>query len=346
MKKVLLSAIGFLLSSSALFAQNLAPANYDFTKATALPIHTVGYHQNTTSSKVFANGLPETYQNGLIVLSGNGYGQADGENGNLAAFNSLKNGMSLVNLGGTIGQVLCVASMGSDVETALTELAGRTIEIPAKMTQTFTAWFALNFMTQDIPAGRYKIAVEMNMYSNKDTGKILNSIYTMDKFGNVVPTGANAGGNIIVNASDFYTDGKWDGTKWMRYEFETSFGAGILPFHVKFDFPNSSLNGNGNALFIRNVSITPSNENSAIVANNRNKEYITLNPGEITAVEGINADSNSIALQVNGNSVEFNTEVSVLNLLGATIAQGRSAELPAGIYVATNGTSSVKFVVK
>lgn len=80
------------------------------------------------------------------------------------------------------------------------------------------------------------------------------------------------------------------------------------------------------------------------------KSVISGTPEELgiasapSGINGINADK--AAFSINGNIVTFNTYAEVYNINGAKVAQGKSATLLPGLYIANVNGNGVKFIIR
>lgn len=167
---------------------------------------------------------------------------------------NIQAGTSIVDLGGEVGKVLCINGRNSDFNTT------HKSELP--QCGSTTGWVDLNFFTDpsSTPTGgsadspNIHVKIVMNVYSNPSNAaaNILQGIYIKSKVeGNVYSPEANEG----VAPNEFYTDGSYDITKWMTYEFDTYCPEEkYRPLRLTLNYPYNK--NNDATIFIKEITFT------------------------------------------------------------------------------------------
>ncbi|MCH5241365.1 MAG: hypothetical protein J1F67_02930 [Muribaculaceae bacterium] len=249
---------------------DITPANYNFNDPKAiLPIHPTGKVDNVNlgASAWKALNCSDYWDNGLMVVSsGGGLTQVQHD--------AFKNAWNYVDFGGKVGRVACYINRGS---TAIEDLK-KLNSIEAwddlnKNTQVFSGG-ALNFYLDPDPKNTPKTGyIHAKIVFNVDdlnesvaNGVILQNINVRDDLNNNECSGfvldPITGEKVNVLKNEFTTNGKWDPTKWMTYEFDfkvdgTDKSADLsqLPVRIKMFFQGSQAN-NTSAIFFKEISFT------------------------------------------------------------------------------------------
>ncbi len=165
---------------------------------------------------------------------------------------NIQKGTSIVDLGGEVGKVLCINGSNSDFNTT------QKSDLP--QCGFADGWVKLNFLSDPTktPTGgstaapNIHVKIVMNVYSNASnaTANILEGTNIISKInGNVYST------NGAVVPNEFYTDGSYDITKWMTYEFDTYCpGTNNMPLRLTLNYPKPKINDA--TIFIKEISFT------------------------------------------------------------------------------------------
>jgi hypothetical protein len=378
-KSLLLSAALCAAISSSATVTDITPSGYLFNNVTEFSYYEKGCGGSNIATPAWdtVDGT-NSFNNGLVSVCGNPnyFAANDGGKANFSkddnkgGFTALINGTSLVNLGGEVGQVLCLNGVNSTLNDKLTELYGIDLNIP-KMNQV-TGWFNINFFSDpnttpknDPKHYNVRCRVTLNVYHNAITEGVLmtnpflvanmgghsnvpatDNIYTADfiKYVDDDPTGdpEEDGDNLV-----------WNPNTWVVYEKNIQIGAdedgqSFSPVRLKFGIENKIHDG---AILIKSVEFFSVSADDASVATSDDavKTTITLKPNP--AASGIaNVAANTAAeYSINGNAVTFGENATVYAISGAQVANavaGEPVALKAGFYVANVGGKGVKFVIK
>lgn len=370
MKKLLLSLVVVLGTSTAVWAQeDITPNAYDYNSVTSFSY--AGFYTGANiSAPVWAtvNG-DELYDEGLVAVAG-------GQFGNTAQTyaSDLTAGTSLYDLGGTVGQVLVVSGIDSNINDALYELYGVETTIPS-CTGSLN-WFNIDWFSDpnNTPVGDSNVihvSLELNIYSNSfGENAIINTCYPMDNQNNVQPSGSNTAENVAINSVEFCKwwdeetgdaiegdyeeddDGNyiWNPERWLTYSFDCTMAesdsSDYIPFRIKTEFNQGNLASS--TVFVRNIQITTeSGDITYGTTRNRTWTYYTLSPS--AGITSITTDKEANLYSVNGNEVSFEAGAQIYTISGAlveTANAGDTKTLGKGFYVAKVGDKGVKFVIK
>lgn len=249
MKQILLGIAITLMGGVNLYAQS----NEDITPFTKYDYSTrsvgketiggfyAGAHPNETTMTTFV----KNYNNGFFFICG-------GQMGNTTYQTNIQAGTSIVDLGGEVGKVLCINGSKSDFNTT------QKSDLP--QCGFADGWVKLNFLSDPTttPTGgsaaapNIHVKIVMNVYSNASnaTANILEGTNIISKVdGRIYST------NGAVVPKEFYTDGSYDITKWMTYEFDTYCPEmAYKPLRLTLNYPKSKINDA--TIFIKEITFT------------------------------------------------------------------------------------------
>ncbi len=311
---------------------------------------------------------------GLITTSGPTF------NNNQENIDALNNGSAIVDFGGTLGKVLCINYAGSTFPAKYKELTGKDLtigEAPADYTLAFWTFDPQTMLpyaglAQNMPL---RVRIECSIYGNTQAAADgVWKAYVNDDQNNVRPSGMadNEAPDILVSPNEFAyrwcemdettpnddsvwedgengTDGEWNPNRWLVYEWDIDLQAPETedePWNatprIKMEIPNPA----GATLLFRNIQIVAPNdtERERVYAKRlRTWNTYTL---ESAGVNSVLADAADFTYSVSGNYVVFSAPAAVYNMAGAKVAEGTTANLAKGVYVAQSAGKAVKFVVK
>ncbi len=359
MKKIflLVVATASMMVGGVSAQTDITPSRYKFSNQ-EIGVYTIDY-VNPGANPV--NALPavvEGFNNGFVMLAGAPpvYTGIDSD-----AARTVQSGLNIVDLGGTVGKVLCWK--GADC----------TYDKGIAMNSDFTdiRWFNLNFYTDpkttpyaaqfgegDAAIEKAKIRVRMvfsytqNVLNTNTLFKMYASTYSND----VVPKGDadGAGNHTNFRSSDFCLldeEGDpvvdkdenmiYDPTRWMVYEFDTWAAAETgVPTRLKMEMQVDELKTG--VLFIKELSFTTN-----ITGEPVKREYVTFTPDSGSNIMSQMLDENVYSLE--GNTVTFVEDAAIYAISGAKIADAKANDpvaLNKGFYVAQVGQRTVKIAVK
>lgn len=247
MKQILLGIAITLLGGVNLYAQSnedITPfTKYDYSTRSVGKETIGGFYQGVHPDDATMKTFVDNYDNGFLLICGGKMGVAPNPT-------NIQKGTSIVDLGGEIGKVLCINGSKSDFNTT------HHSELP--QCGFADGWVKLNFLSDPTktPTGGSKdspkihVKIVMNVYSNASnaTANILEGT-------NVVSRGNTYATNESVVPNEFYTDGSYDITKWMTYEFDTYCpGKDYMPLRLTLNYPYQKINDA--TIFIKEISFT------------------------------------------------------------------------------------------
>lgn len=366
MKKLLLIAAMAATVGAASAQTDVTPKNYHFNSAEKLNVFSS--YQN--GANIAAGGweslkLAEAFDEGLIVLSGNGI--AEGGN-NHAAAQDMEKAMQLVDLGGTVGKVFCYADFGCNVNEGLKAATGNNYNIYE--CGVGHPWVNLNFYldpknTPTTAQGYMHVKITYNVYSKSFTdGTILGSVYAVTDQNGVRPVQSDGNASTPFDHQKNFTEDPmseemtYDPAKWIEYEWdidcpESDAEMTYAPMRLKMNL-GGNWNGAGQCIFIKDITITHiADTEKDLTANSGVRSYkeVSYEMGKpaTTAVANVAAEAEALKVSVNGNAVCFNQDATVYTIAGvkaATAAATENVTLAPGFYVAAAGQQTVKFAVK
>ena len=252
MKQILLGIAITLMGGVNLYAQSnqdITPAKYKYSTR---PV------EQDTISGFFTLANPKAdqiqdfintkYRDGLFFVCG-------GQMGNEVNQSRLQEGTSIVDMGGEVGKVLCINGANSDFNDIYN------VSYPKNNKGNITGWVDLNWTTDPVhtptngskTAPNIHVKIVMNVYAgstNKDN-KVFDNIKIAGKADGINHTSLSA---VIPN--EFYTEGSYDITRWMTYEFDTycNNNADSKPLRLILNIPKDNINNN--TIFIKEISFT------------------------------------------------------------------------------------------
>ena len=343
MKKFYFLAAAMLLGAGAYAQTDLTPDRFKFANQSTGQF-TINYFYKTANP---VNGFPEALagaDDGFLA-SGNGQFTNTAEYPEIALGNYLKKYVTIEDLGGEVGKVLCIKGSESMAEYGAEPDA--TMFGDANM-----PWFNLRFYAKksgvsvgDVIRTRivYSVANDYTMDPEGYASDLFNvNMYSL--------MGANVGGGTAFSgffAGDDFMDmgsGAYDETKWKAYECEMTVGAedGIpLSFQIGM---STNLVGKTKkfCVLIKEITFTL-NPTEELVES----EDLTLEPGESVSIEEIMGGE--AAFTVAGDQVSFNEAGNVYSISGVQVADavaGETITLDRGIYVVKAGNKAEKLIVK
>ena len=342
MKKFYFLAAAMLLGAGAYAQTDLTPDRFKFANQPEGEF-TINYFFKSANP---TNGFPEALAGADdgFVASGNGQFTNTAEYPDIALGTYLKKYVTIEDLGGEVGKVLCIKGSESTAEYGA--------EPDAALFASNMPWFNLRFYAKksggsvgDVIRTRivYSVANDYTM----DPDGYASDLFSVNMFS---LAGANLGQGTAFGgffAGDDFMDmgsGAYDETKWKAYECEMTVGAedGIpLSFQI-----GMSTNNVGKTkkfcVLIKEITFTL-NPTEELVES----EDLTLEPGESVSIEEIMGGE--AAFTVAGDQVSFNEAGNVYSISGVQVADavaGETITLDRGIYVVKAGTKAEKLIVK
>lgn len=262
MKQILLGIAITLLGGVNLYAQSsqdITPAKYKYSTRSVGQEAVDGFYAKANIDASNSNDqmtpLLKKYNNGLFAI--NGGLMPDGTTNTNS--NNLQAGISIVDMGGKVGKVLCINGANSNFN--------KTFNVDyAKCSANVTGYLVLNWFSdpKNTPIGsidkrNIHIKVVMNIYANEDktSNNVITQVVTKTKTNNLAVTNIkNAATNIVpIEPSSFLTEGKYDINKWMTYEFDTYCPSDAgNPIRLTMNLPAGAINNA--TIFIKEITFT------------------------------------------------------------------------------------------
>lgn len=262
MKQILLGIAITLMGGVNLYAQSskdITPAKYKYSTRSVGQEAVDGFYAKANIDASNSNDqmtpLLKKYNNGLFAI--NGGLMPDGTTNTNS--NNLQAGISIVDMGGKVGKVLCINGANSNFN--------KTFNVDyAKCSANVTGYLVLNWFSdpKNTPIGsidkrNIHIKVVMNIYANEDktSNNVITQVVTKTKTNNLAVTNIkNAATNIVpIEPSSFLTEGKYDINKWMTYEFDTYCPSDAgNPIRLTMNLPAGAINNA--TIFIKEITFT------------------------------------------------------------------------------------------
>lgn len=260
MKQILLGIAITLMGGVNLYAQSsqdITPAKYKYSTRSvgqedvdgfckggniSLPNKDNNYNDQMTP-------LLAKYKNGLFAING---GQMPDGTTNINSDN-LQAGISIVDMGGEVGKVLCINGANSNFnKTFNVDYAKCNAEIPGYL---WLNWFSdpNNTPSCTDKSRNIRIKVVMNIYANEaDASKSVISQVLAKTIANGMAV-TNSGRSFYPNA--FYTNGTYDITKWITYEFDAFCPSDkVKPIRLMMNLPYGAIDNA--TIFIKEITFT------------------------------------------------------------------------------------------
>ena len=193
--------------------------------------------------------LLKKYNNGLVAING---GQMPDGTTNTNS-NNLQAGISIVDMGGEVGKVLCINGANSNFnKTFNVDYAKCSANIPGYL---WLNWFSDPNKTPSCTDKNRNIRIKfvINIYANEADASInvISGVLAKTKANGFAVT--NSGRSFSTKA--FYTNGTYDINNWITYEFD-AFCPSIEgnPIRLMMNLPNNAINNA--TIFIKEITFT------------------------------------------------------------------------------------------
>jgi hypothetical protein len=374
MKKALLLSVVALMGTSAFALNEETIFKYDYNKFTE---HNIPKSKLDDMEGLWGNanidnpawttvkGADQWSENtGLTVLSGNP---------GVSGYNVLTKGISIIDMGGEIGRVLCINGNGSNFNSFVQENMGAA-DFNAPAMASGTGYWHINWFAgpdtykngnggenATIPTdGNIRVRITFNVFANSFGGTLVpKCIYAVNNTIGILPKGDNTAENVGTRTDKFAKyydddvnheedpeeneDGEnfWDPNTWMVYEFDTwcpknDGSTDYAPIYVKCEFNGWATGIQNRTVLVKSVEFLKVTDNTEPIVNTRKYSYIHLTNGVPTTDISTSSVSNII-------SNDSNAPVEVYNLSGVRV---NAENLPAGLYIRRQGNEASKFVVR
>ena len=303
MKQILLGIAITLLGGVNLYAQNsqdITPAKYKYSTRSVGQENVDGFF-NGANISVAANNDQMTpllgkYNNGLFAING---GQMPDGTTNKNSKN-LQAGISIVDMGGEVGNVLCINGANSNFNKTFN------VDYP-KCSANVPGYLWLNWFSDpnNTPIGsdakrNIHIKVVMNIYANEANAStnVINQVVAKNKENGMAVK--NNGSSISPNA--FYTNGIYDINKWMTYEFDTYCVSNEhKPIHLMMNLPAGAIDNA--TIFIKEITFTQTSTTT-------NQDNYKINVSTISATAlTYNEDATNTFKEITSTNLTINRQM-------------------------------------
>lgn len=234
-------------------SQDITPAKYKYSTRSVGQEAISGFFTTANPTAADINNLIQTkYDDGLFFVCGRQLVNKDNQN-------RLLEGTSIVDMGGEVGKVLCINGANSDFNDIYN------VNYSKNNKGNITGWVNLNWTTDPATehttngsetAPNIHVKIVMNVYAGstnqfKDKN-IFDYVKTLGK-----ADGKEHSTQPAVIPNEFYTEGSYDITRWMTYEFDTycNNSEDSKPLRLTLNISNSGVINN-TTIFIKEISFT------------------------------------------------------------------------------------------
>lgn len=260
MKQILLGIAITLMGGINLYAQSskdITPAKYKYSTRSVGQEHVDGFCNGGNISLPNKDNnyndqmtpLLKKYNNGLFAING---GQMPDGTTN-AKSDNLQAGISIVDMGGEVGNVLCINGANSNFNKTFN------VDYPKCSTDIqgylWLNWFSDPNTTLSCTDKNRNIRIKfvINIYANEADASInvISGVLAKTKANGFAVT--NSGRSFSPKA--FYTNGTYDINKWITYEFD-AFCPSIEgnPIRLMMNLPHNAINNA--TIFIKEITFT------------------------------------------------------------------------------------------
>lgn len=260
MKQILLGIAITLMGGVNLYAQSskdITPAKYKYSTRSVGQEHVDGFCNGGNISLPNKDNnyndqmtpLLKKYNNGLFAING---GQMPDGTTN-AKSDNLQAGISIVDMGGEVGNVLCINGANSNFNKTFN------VDYPKCSTDIqgylWLNWFSDPNTTLSCTDKNRNIRIKfvINIYANEADASInvISGVLAKTKANGFAVT--NSGRSFSPKA--FYTNGTYDINKWITYEFD-AFCPSIEgnPIRLMMNLPHNAINNA--TIFIKEITFT------------------------------------------------------------------------------------------
>lgn len=366
-KKLLISALIMLFGVSVMAQEDITPARYVFANQ---PIgkYTIDAANAGANPPAGWTLVTTNYTDGLVVMAA---GPAIATSLTAPQVAGLQTGLNIVDMGGTVGKVLCLQGINSNYKVGTSMGSGYA-----------GAWYNLNFyfdktktpVVADLVLGgmtptdalikatmRVRIVFSIAENVIRAGASQLSKFYTSNYQNNTSPALADvpaifpsdafqatdANGDPLPNGNG---EAYYDPTKWMVYEFDCSIPeVSGNPTRLKMEFDGAtSMTG---TVLIKEIKVFKNVTGTPVT-----RQIVKYTPGS-TGIFTPKMTNETLLTNVNGNKVTLlnltqETNVSIYTVNGQLIkslvanAANNTFDLNSGLYIAKAANKVAKLAVK
>lgn len=254
MKQILLGIAITLMGGVNLYAQNsqdITPAKYKYSTRSVGQEVVDGFFNGANISVDLMKSFLNSHQNADGIFAINGGQMPNGTN---AKSDKLKAGISIVDMGGEVGKVLCINGAKSNFNTTFN------VDYPQCPNDDNFGYLWLNWFSDNRTPicsnteRKIRIKVVMNIYANEAnaSSNVIGQMLAKTKTNILAVTKSVTS----IKPTDFYTNNSYDITKWITYEFDAFCPTNDAnPIRLMMNLPNKDAIDNA-TIFIKEITFT------------------------------------------------------------------------------------------
>lgn len=254
MKQILLGIAITLMGGVNLYAQSsedITPAKYKYSTRSVGQEVVDGFFNGANISVDLMKSFLNSHQNADGIFAINGGQMPNGTN---AKSDKLKVGISIVDMGGEVGKVLCINGAKSNFNTTFN------VDYPQCPNDDNFGYLWLNWFSDNRTPicsnteRKIRIKVVMNIYANEAnaSSNVIGQMLAKTKTNILAVTKSVTS----IKPTDFYTNNSYDITKWITYEFDAFCPTNDAnPIRLMMNLPNKDAIDNA-TIFIKEITFT------------------------------------------------------------------------------------------
>lgn len=253
MKQILLGIAITLMGGVNLYAQSsqdITPAKYKYSTRPVGQEDVDGFFNGANISIDLMKSLLDSHQNADGIFAINGGQMPNGTN---AKSDKLKAGISIVDMGGEVGKVLCINGAKSNFNKTFN------VDYPQCPSDDNYGYLWLNWFSDNRTPicsnteRKIRIKVVMNIYANEAnaSSNVIGQMLAKTKTNILAVTKSVTS----IKPTDFYTNNSYDITKWITYEFDAFCPTNDAnPIRLMMNLPVGAIDNA--TIFIKEITFT------------------------------------------------------------------------------------------
>lgn len=254
MKQILLGIAITLMGGVNLYAQSsqdITPAKYKYSTRSVGREVVDGFFYGANISADLIGTFVEKHQNADGIFAINGGQMPNGTTSDKS--DKLNAGISIVDMGGEVGKVLCINGAKSNFNTTFN------VDYPQCLSDDNFGYLWLNWFSDNRTPicsnteRKIRIKVVMNIYANEAnaSSNVIGQVLAKTKT-NVMAVTKNI---TSIKPTDFYTNNSYDITKWITYEFDAYCPTNDAnPIRLTMNLPAGAIDNA--TIFIKEITFT------------------------------------------------------------------------------------------
>lgn len=255
MKQILLGIAITLMGGVNLYAQSsqdITPAKYKYSTRSVEQERVDGFFYGGNISVDLMKSFLNSHQNADGIFAINGGQMPNGSTSEKS--DKLNAGISIVDMGGEVGKVLCINGAKSNFNTTFN------VDYPQCPSDDNFGYLWLNWFSDNRTPicsnteRKIRIKVVMNIYANEDyaSNNVIGQMLAKTKTNILAVTKSVTS----IKPTDFYTNNSYDITKWITYEFDAFCPTNDAnPIRLMMYLPNKNAIDNA-TIFIKEITFT------------------------------------------------------------------------------------------